>query len=225
MADKIDIYCERMGPAFWAEPVNALTNAAFIMAGIAVLYFTFTRFRQDRYILWEGTLLALLILAIGAGSFAFHTLATTPAMLADVIPIFLYQLCFLILYALHIMGHKGWRIFMLPGLFVVLSVISGALPRDWLNGSLSYAPALIILAALAVWQLRKGINGGRTLLAAAGIFIFSLSFRSIDMALCSVTSGLGTHFMWHILNACVLYLSARSYLLARLDRANDIHVR
>ena len=30
--DRIDAYCERLGPAFWAEPVNALTNAAFPIA-------------------------------------------------------------------------------------------------------------------------------------------------------------------------------------------------
>ena len=29
----IDVYCERVGPGLWAEPVNALTNAAFFLAG------------------------------------------------------------------------------------------------------------------------------------------------------------------------------------------------
>ncbi|SDT92452.1 hypothetical protein SAMN05428979_0445 [Stappia sp. ES.058] len=28
----VDAYCERVGTAFWAEPVNALTNAAFLVA-------------------------------------------------------------------------------------------------------------------------------------------------------------------------------------------------
>lgn len=33
----VDIYCERVSAAFWAEPLNALTNIAFIMAGVAAV--------------------------------------------------------------------------------------------------------------------------------------------------------------------------------------------
>ena len=29
---QIDSYCERLGPDYWAEPVNALTNLAFVLA-------------------------------------------------------------------------------------------------------------------------------------------------------------------------------------------------
>ena len=28
----VTIYCERAGDAFWAEPLNALTNLAFLLA-------------------------------------------------------------------------------------------------------------------------------------------------------------------------------------------------
>ena len=35
-SDPIDLYCERLGPSFWAERVNALTNIAFILALILV---------------------------------------------------------------------------------------------------------------------------------------------------------------------------------------------
>ena len=34
---QIDIYCERLGPGFWAEPVNALSNGAFLVAGAFLL--------------------------------------------------------------------------------------------------------------------------------------------------------------------------------------------
>jgi hypothetical protein len=32
--DPIDAYCERLGPGLWAEPLNALTNLAFIVAAL-----------------------------------------------------------------------------------------------------------------------------------------------------------------------------------------------
>jgi len=31
----IDLYCERLGPGIWAEPINALTNLAFLVAAFA----------------------------------------------------------------------------------------------------------------------------------------------------------------------------------------------
>ena len=31
----IDIYCERTAPGFWDEPLNAVSNAAFLIAAIA----------------------------------------------------------------------------------------------------------------------------------------------------------------------------------------------
>ncbi len=30
----VDIYCERTSAAFWAEPVNALSNLSFIAAAL-----------------------------------------------------------------------------------------------------------------------------------------------------------------------------------------------
>ena len=32
--DPIDAYCERLGPGFWAEPLNAWTNLAFLLAAL-----------------------------------------------------------------------------------------------------------------------------------------------------------------------------------------------
>jgi len=44
-----------------------------------------------------------------------------------------------------------------------------------------------------------------------GLFLASLGFRTIDQAVCEWTP-VGTHFMWHILNAAVLYLCVRGWL-------------
>ena len=31
----VDGYCERTGPGYWSEPLNALSNAAFLVAAWA----------------------------------------------------------------------------------------------------------------------------------------------------------------------------------------------
>jgi hypothetical protein len=52
------------------------------------------------------------------------------------------------------------------------------------------------------------------LLATMAVFLASLTFRSIDDAICSHVA-IGTHFLWHILNGVVLYLSMRALILNR----------
>ena len=32
----VDAYCERTGPEYWSEPVNALTNLAFLLAALVM---------------------------------------------------------------------------------------------------------------------------------------------------------------------------------------------
>ena len=39
----VDLYCERTGPEYWAEPLNALSNLAFIAAGLWFL----VKFRRE----------------------------------------------------------------------------------------------------------------------------------------------------------------------------------
>jgi hypothetical protein len=34
-SEPVNFYCERASAAFWAEPVNALTNAGFLVAALA----------------------------------------------------------------------------------------------------------------------------------------------------------------------------------------------
>ena len=71
-APYIDIYCERTTGAFWAEPINALTNLAFIIAALVVWP---AAWRRPERSLLELTVIAL-VGVIGVGSFLFHTLAT-----------------------------------------------------------------------------------------------------------------------------------------------------
>ena len=90
-AEKIYIYCERgHDPSFWAEPLNALTNIAFIIAAMAATrdYLAATPERRTP----AAALLVALTYVIGIGSFLFHVYATRWASLADQIPIALFML-------------------------------------------------------------------------------------------------------------------------------------
>jgi Ceramidase len=219
---KIYAYCERGGdPAFWAEPLNAVSNGAFIIAGLIAAW-QLARAPGAPRAIFEWLLVAL-VLVIGVGSFLFHTYATRWAVLADTIPISLFMLGYL--------GYALWRFVRLPWYGVVLGLaafyatihlaqgyscanellpVTRAAGRSCFNGSLSYAPAfgaLVLIGLVLVWK-RHAAAG--YLLAAAAVFLASMTFRTLDFEICALTRvggrAWGTHFFWHILNAVTLYL-------------------
>ena len=100
----LDLYCERDSAAFWGEPVNALSNVAFLIAAVQIAR-SLRGQRGLRLDAWPIWLLVAFCAAIGLGSFMFHTIAQVWAAWADIIPIQLFILwyvaCFLRL------GHQG----------------------------------------------------------------------------------------------------------------------
>lgn len=204
-SQQIDAYCERLGPAFWAEPANAVTNAAFLIAAAAV---GLVLARRGRLEAGTGVLLALLSV-IGIGSFLFHTFATRWAALADTLPIGIFIVVYLMLalrrgFGLGWPAAAGLGLAFLPAA-VGLSYGIGSVTGGLLGASSGYLPALLVLLLCAGLLVRKNRTVGRELLIAAGIFVASLSFRTLDEPLCG-TVPFGTHFLWHLLNALLLGL-------------------
>ncbi|MCT8973246.1 ceramidase domain-containing protein [Microbaculum marinisediminis] len=207
----IDIYCERTDPAYWSEPVNAITNAAFLLAALAA------------YLRWkrapgrDGPALALILIltAIGIGSFLFHTFADRWSVLADVIPItiFIYVYFF---FAIRRFFAAGRAIALLVTAFFLAGslVVDAIVPSHVLNGSVSYLPALVAILIVGALVIGQRPDIGWPVLAAGAIFLVSLTFRSVDMAVCDALP-LGTHFLWHMLNALTLYILFRVLMDAR----------
>lgn len=199
----IDGYCERLTPDFWAEPWNAVTNGAFIIAALICLALAVRRGRLDGPVLW----LAGLTAAIGVGSFLFHTYATAWSAVADVAPIGLFILTFFTI-SMRCFAGYGWGKAVLLTLGYVLALVAvswvvNTLLRDLIGGSVSYVPALLALLVVGAWLRLRGHPAGLWLIGAALVFGVSLTFRAIDLPLCD-HHALGWHWVWHILNAVVL---------------------
>ena len=171
----IDLYCERLAPSFWAEPVNALTNVAFFVAAWAAFRLWRRNGHGDRAIL----ALILVVVAVGLGSFAFHTLATRGAMLLDVGPIgvFIYGYFLFALRRLLAMSWPG-ALGMFAGFVALSTGLATWVPREFLNGSAGYFPALAAL--IGIGWLARGSVAGQSLLVAAAVFVASLFFRIVD---------------------------------------------
>jgi hypothetical protein len=193
----VDGYCERVGPGLWAEPVNAVTNLAFVLAALWV----WPRMRG----LPKARGLSLVLGAIGIGSGLFHTVAQAWAGLADVLPIFLFVVLYI--YAAHrdFWDQPRW----LAGALTLASVpamvaVGQVLPfRDALGGSAGYAPVPLLIFLHAALLARRAPATARRLAAGAAILCLSLAFRTLDGPVCP-DFPLGTHFLWHVLNAVML---------------------
>ena len=217
MGRKLFEYCERgFDPDFWAEPLNAITNAAFIIAAaMATLIWLRIPAAERR---WVDAWLLLVFFAIGIGSFLFHTFATVWAALADTTPIGIFMVSYLAYVMKRFFGFSWLMTLLGLAVFVVALWQSSVVRCDGgpcLNGSVAYAPAFIALIVLGSILSITGHVAGKSLVAAGLIFGVSLTFRTIDGDLCETTAlpnghPIGYHFMWHILNALLLYLLCRA---------------
>ncbi len=196
----VDGYCERVEPGFWGEPLNALTNLAFII-GAAVVW---SRLSKGRDL--QARVLVIILAAIGAGSFLFHTFATRWAALADVIPIAAFVLYFLYLANRHCLGLR-----VTPALAMTLLFFAYAPAATWAIGAImpgigesagygSIAVLIFIYAGLA-W--RRYPDTGSGLALGGTTLVISIGFRIADQPLCDLIPT-GTHAMWHVLNSIML---------------------
>ncbi|MGI9316590.1 MAG: ceramidase domain-containing protein [bacterium] len=206
----VDLYCERVDSGFWAEPVNALTNIGFVIAA----WFIWRIAVRGRVHSSSIAAMTGMIAAIGIGSFLFHTMATPFTRWLDIIPIFLFQLLYIGFYTRRIINLPVAVIGILLVVFLGGSVYGRQFP-DVINGSLIYAPALLVIFTLGLYHYQNQKAERSLLLVAASLFLLSIFFRSIDNMICS-QFALGTHFLWHILNPLVIYLAMRT-LIANLS--------
>ena len=194
---EIDGYCERLGPGYWAEPVNAVTNAAFVIAAI--------------WMWWRSAgvplarVLAAVLFAIGVGSYLFHTHAQVWAAIADVAPIGIFILLYLFAVNRDVWGMPVWAALLGTVLFLPYAALTIPLwqgvPVFGVSAGYMPVPTLILIYALLLWRMVPRVAHG--LAIGAAILLVSLALRSIDESICAQVP-LGTHFLWHILNGVML---------------------
>jgi len=207
LTEHIFAYCERQGPQLYAEPLNAISNLAFF-------YWAWKLWGQidprKPYLAAPLRWLAALIALVGVGSLAFHTFATGWASILDVLFIGVFNVSYLIIFLRVVARWSRLRAFASAAAFVMADRIAAAyLPGDLFNGSVLYLPAALTLIALTAYARTLAPQSGRMMTGAVVVFAVSLTARTIDQAICPSWAW-GTHFVWHLLNAWVLYQLSRA---------------
>jgi hypothetical protein len=128
-------------------------------------------------------------------------------MLADILPIMIFVFSYFYIALKMLLTYSNVRACVGIIMLFLASAATSLLPSEFsFNGSVSYFPCLLALLFLA-WK-----SNAKMLYFAAIVFFFSLTFRSMDMAVCSQLA-LGTHFLWHILNGLLLYLLVKVLII------------
>lgn len=214
----LDRYCERAGdPSFWGEPLNAISNGAFVLAGLVALILIWRRPAGSHRAM--PVVLSLIVISIGIGSFLFHTTAQRWAIYADTVPIGIFMVTYLG-YALRQYIGLNW-LFVAAGMGVFFAALRYAKTIQCkpgllgiaehglcMNGTMQYSPALVALVLVSLVLAAMRHPAWKYLLAASALFALSMTFRTIDLETCNMLSiggyRPGTHFLWHTFNGVML---------------------
>jgi hypothetical protein len=219
----VDHYCERTSSAFDAEPINALTNAAFLIAAWSAWRLQFSYPLGNGRGLINGLIGTMAL--VGLGSFLFHTVATRWAEWGDVLPIMLFMLLYLWLVLTRFFGWpSGLKLAVLGAYFAVTLYAEAAVPATVLWGGALYVPTLLLMLVIGMALYRRRLRGAGAFLAATAVFLASFSARTLDARLCAAFP-VGTHFIWHLLNATLLFILVRAAIVhsAPIADARRVH--
>ena len=132
---QFDEYCERVGFSLLAEPINAISNLAFIVAAWAA-------WRLAKRTGTHPTGVKVLIALAGStaiGSMLWHTLANTWSLYLDVIPIALFMVGVLWIYVRNVMGKGTGFAALSVGAFLCFSPLGAANRRGYSRRALLFA--------------------------------------------------------------------------------------
>ncbi|MDG2187330.1 MAG: ceramidase domain-containing protein [Hyphomicrobiales bacterium] len=203
LSESIDIYCERLSSDIFAEPINFITNIAFILS-FTLLYRQYKQKTFYSKIIKRYTFLLIgLTLFIGIGSFLFHLYGTLLSAIADVIPIMVFIILYLYLsIRVYLDQSKKISIYSLVA-FLILNFLLAFNGIEEISSYIMALFAMLLISFLSYKKKEYDISLG--LLMASFLFAISLLFRQIDLLSCTHLA-IGTHWLWHILNSILLYM-------------------
>lgn len=199
-------YCERVGSGIFSEPINLLSNLAFFVS-VILLY---KLFKSRKNINFEYWFILTIFLIVGVGSSLWHSLRIPLAFVLDAVPILVFLISLLVIILKELTGSYKKAIVLTTVSFIFQVVIS-YLFSDFLNGSVLHFVSGIVFSGVIIWIYKKFNCIPGNIIAGLLLYILAMIFRSIDNLVCQYFS-LGTHFIWHILNAGGAYFAVKGLL-------------
>lgn len=214
--------CERASLSPLAEPLNVASSFAFLITAVAIYRHYHRHEDLSGKWIWDVHALTFITFIIGMNSIVFHAFPNPLTELADTLTIVL----FIVLYFWSVLFRIGRTTIFQAGIafvaFVGFShILVSQFPRA-LNDSIGYLSTMIALIMIAVHLHLRARPSSSHFMMAALVGVVSLFSRAIDHEICPLFP-FGTHFVWHILNATLIYILLKQLVrnvnrMARLKR-------
>ncbi len=215
----LPLYCERgVSAALLAEPLNVVSNVGyFIVAWHGWRCLRQSTGRSET----EQMFLVGMVGLVGLGSTLFHVVGSRATWLADIIPIGLFMLAYLIVTLRSILRLNKSTCALVVLIFGLGLIVAGrmtcapsllpitaAAGMPCLNGSLAYAPAVLGLIGATIMSRLRAPSTTRPLANATVVMVAALAARTVDLELCPVATygwlRVGSHAIWHVLTAVAI---------------------
>lgn len=216
--------CERQQPDnMFAEPLNVLSSIGFFIAAFLI----FNKCRNHPEIKNERKLdihvLNILMVAIGCGSIIFHMAPSHYTELLDITFIVIFINLFFFSFLVRIAKLKIYQIVVTYLAFTGSTHMLVSQFPNAMNDSIAYLSSVFTVVFIAFYLRIKRRSGSSDFMLAAVLGLISLFFRSIDNYVCDQIR-MGTHFMWHSLNAFVMYLLMKQLVRSINRRARMLRL-
>jgi hypothetical protein len=96
--------------------------------------------------------------------------------------------------------------------FAATFYLEARVPGTVLWGGALYLPTLLLMIAIVAALYWRQSQTAGAILVATVVFLLSFTARTLDAEVCPVLP-VGTHFLWHLLNATLLYILVRAAIV------------
>jgi len=216
--------CERKVPDdLWAEPLNALTSIGFFIAA----FLTYLHCRNHPEVKHERKLdiyiIIFLIALIGAASITFHMAPSKYTELFDIITIVTFIHFYFFSFLVRVANLKLFNIIVVYLAFSGTTHMLVSQFPNAMNDSIAYLSSIVAVIFMSFYMNIKRRAASIDLFIASIIGMTSLFFRSIDNYVCDQIP-IGTHFIWHVFNAILIYLLMKQLVRSINRRARMLRM-
>jgi len=217
----IDKYCERTIEGVSGEPLNVVSNIAFLVVSLLLLKYFRQNFQGEFLKNWDIATLIFLLFCMTLGSTLWHVYAVRWALYTDAIPILIFMNLFLLSCLFRVLNIGVVKMFLFFCAYQLFNyVIQSQFSMDTLNGSIFYLPVFVFLVGILLFVRQYRPDLYQYYVISVVLFSVSLVLRTFDVSQCD-NFPLGTHFLWHTLVSIMLYFLTMSLMLASIIDKSD----
>lgn len=195
--------CEAIGDALLAQPVNAVTSLAYVVAGAVIVALAV----RGRRAIVASTVYGVCVAAIGFGSVLFHGPQTSGSQLLHDLPILVTAL-FVVVADVAALRPRLWHPWVIFGVAAAIATALSVVEIGLIGAATGIAVAAIVVLEVLIYRRRVRDVPPRRQLTAYGLILVVVVLAATAYLLgrtgsptCDPDSVVQFHGLWHLISA------------------------